>query len=136
MTEYLPELRTQIIAALTPDSLLGTYTFPTGTTPAIKVEGIDREEDAETGPRVTGLEVVIEADVDFLSNRIHEGMEVERRARVTLKAWTGNTIAAREALCRLPRLIRVGDRVPVSKGLGNIETQTLLFAFPQLINRS
>lgn len=136
MTEYLPTLRAQIIAALTPGSLLGTYTFSTGTTPAIKVEGVDREEDAETGPQVSGLEVVIEADVDFLSSPNHDGVEVERRARVTLKAWSGNTIAAREALCRLPRLARVGDRVPVSKGLGNIETQTLLFSYPQLINRS
>lgn len=136
MTEYLPELRAQIIDALTPGDLLGTYTFTSGNTPAIKIEGADREEDVETGPIVTGLEVVVEADVDFLATPNHDGMQVERRVRVTLKAWDGNTIAAREALCRLPQLARVGDRVPVSKGLGNIETQTLLFSYPQLINRS
>lgn len=120
----LPALRSLIIAELQAANLLGTYTFPNGTTdPAVSVEGIIYSEPDEgfppTGTTVTGLEVVITPATDLPGFSTLDGYTQIFRHTITLKQRSGNN----QTLQAFQRLQKV---------LPNIYAESVIRQLPNL----
>lgn len=146
MSSLLTELdiRGALLTALTPH--LGTYTYSNGTT-ELAYKATDGSYQAAGQPwpfgpevpKVTGLEAILELDVDEPDYTPLLGRDfwLYRKARLTLKQWTiTSTVrpASRAVLSALNRLavyrIRIGTRVGRDSRVDNLETQSFLFLYP------
>lgn len=117
-------LQQRLIDAL--DSLLGTYTSLGGeTTPAIT---IDDTGNSPQGLSVSGLEVVIQPEVNTPVTAMLGSNQIAAETTVLLKQWDLNdtTVAATEALLlAIDEITEVGPRVTRSTVLDNIESRRL-----------
>jgi len=117
-------LQQRIINAL--GSLLGTYTSLAGeTTPAIAIDDTGR---SPQGMTATGLEVVIQPEVNTPVTALLGSNRIAAETMLTLKQWDLNdtTIAATEALIlALDEITAVGPRVTRSTVLDNIESRQI-----------
>lgn len=129
----IPELRQEIINALAPLGLLGTYELPDGSTDyAIAVEGLGYDEGEESyppaGTSTTGLEVVIIPAEEVATIDVFEGYIARVRTAIILKQPLGanQTLKAFRALQHKFSNIYDGSvsRLLPSEQLGNVETLT------------
>ena len=146
MSSLLTELdiRSAIATALT--GLLGTYTYSNGATEtAFKAsDGSYRAANHpwQFGPEVpkcTGLEAVLEVDVDApaMTQLLGADYWIYRQCRLTLKQHdiTATVRTASSALVKALNVLRVyqleiGPRVSRDVRIDNIETQTFTFLYP------
>ena len=145
MSSLLTELDIRAIVHDALSDILGTYTYSGGVTqPAFVADdgayqnAGDPWPNGPEVPKVAGLEVVLEIDVDapdfqpLMGNDYH----AYRQCRVTLKQWT-ITSTVREASRRLVKALArsdivglsVGPRVPRFQRVDNIESQSFTFKY-------
>jgi hypothetical protein len=137
------DIRALMVTALT--SHLGTYRYINGVTePAFKAtDGRYRAKGdpwphGPEVPKVTGLEAVLEVDVEApdFTPLMSRDYFLRRRCRLTLKQWdiTSTVRAASSAVlvalnnARLTD-IQPGPRVPRDSRVDNIETQSFTFTY-------
>ena len=137
------EIRSLVATALT--GMVGTYSYSNGATePALKAtDGAYRGAGHPWAfgpevPKVTGLEVLIELDVDAPQMQPYMGSEywIRRRGRVTLKQHT-ITATVRTAASALVKALNdarligleIGPRVSRDTRIDNIETQSFTFLY-------
>lgn len=141
----LTELDIRAIVQTALSDILGTYTYSGGVTqPAFVADdgayqnAGDPWPNGPEVPRVTGLEVVLDIDVDAPDFTPLMGGDyfAYRLCRVTLKQWA-ITSTVREASRRLVRALArsdivgltIGPRVPRMARIDNIETQSFTFKY-------
>lgn len=138
------DIRSAIAAALA--GLLGTYTYSDNSTETA-FKATDGRYQAEGQPwpfgpevpRCSGLEAILEVDVDSPAMTQLMGAEywIYRRCRLTLKQHDiTNTVrpASRALVKALNGLavyqLEIGPRVPRNSRLDNLETQSFTFLYP------
>ena len=140
MSSLLTELDIRSIVATALTGLVGTYTYSNGVTEsALKAtDGAYRGAGQPWAfgpevPKVAGLEVLIELDVEAPEYEPYMGRDywIRRRGRVTLKQHTitSTVRTAARALVRAlnrPDIVglEIGPRVSRDSRVDNIETQT------------
>lgn len=136
----LPALRSLIITELQAANLLGTYTFPNGTTdPAVSVEGIIYSEPDEgfppTGTTIAGLEVVITPATDIPVQPTLDGYTQFFRHTITLKQWSGDnkTLQAYQTLQRKLGNIYSGSAIRQLPSLKLDAIEQLSFELEQVV---
>jgi hypothetical protein len=146
MSSLLTELDIRAIIATALDGLLGTYTYSNGVTePAFKAtDGSYRAKGdpwphGPEVPKVTGLEAVLEVDIEAPDFQQLMGRDytLDRRCRLTLKQWdiTSTVRAASSAVLKALNNTRVyrlqpGPRVSRDTRIDNLETQSFTFLYP------
>jgi hypothetical protein len=138
------DIRSAIATALT--GLMGTYRYSNGATePAFKATDGRYRAPGDPWPhgpeipKVTGLEAVLEVDVDApdMTQLMGKDFWIYRRCRLTLKQHDiTNTVrtASRVLTTALNTLavyeLTVGPRVSRDSRIDNIETQSFTFKYP------
>jgi hypothetical protein len=145
VSSLLTELDVRGLIATALTGLLGTYTYSNGATESAfkATDGIYRAK-GDPGPhgpevpKVTGLEAVLEVDVEAPQFTPLMGRDyfLRRRCRLTLKQWDVTATvrtASRAVLVALnnARLtdIQPGPRVSRDSRIDNIETQSFTFTY-------
>lgn len=148
MADTISELSIRNAIATALSGLLGTYTYTNGVTESAfkATDGAYQSADdawphGPEVPTVTGLEAILEVDVDSASYTPTYGRDfwMYRRCRLTLKQWTPTDTtrtAGRAVVKALNNIsvfnLEVGPRVPRLPGVANIETQQIEFDYPTL----
>lgn len=145
MSSLLTELDIRSLVATALAGMVGTYTYSNGVTEAAlkATDGAYRGTGQPWAfgpevPKVTGLEVLIELDVESPEYQPYLGSDywIRRRARVTLKQHTITATvrpAARALVKALNRPdivgLEIGPRVSRDSRVDNIETQSFSFLY-------
>ena len=146
MSSLLTELDIRSIIATALTGMLGTYRYSNGVTePAFKATDGRYQAPGHPWPhgpevpKVTGLEAVLEVDVEDPDYTPLMGTDyyLYRRCRLTLKQWdiTATVRAASSAVLVALNNARVyqlqpGPRVSRDSRIDNLETQSFTFLYP------
>lgn len=146
MSSTLTELDIRSAIATALAGLLGTYTYSNGATePAFKASDGSYQAPGHPWPhgpeipKVTGLEAVLEVDVDDpnVTQLLARDYWVYARGRLTLKQHdiTSTVRVAKDVVLKVLNdllfTVEVGPRVSRDSRIDNIETQSLTFFYPQ-----